>query len=68
VLELAKIAFPEVERLARSGNAVTILPVGMAKSMACFGPRGIGLQALPRPREDVGFYRSKRIPIHLFER
>ncbi len=28
---LAKIPFPEVERLARAGNALVILPVGVVE-------------------------------------
>lgn len=41
MLELAKIAFPEVERLARSGKAVTILPVGVVEEHGVHLPLGL---------------------------
>lgn len=41
MLELAKIPFPEVARLARSGKALTILPVGVVEEHGAHLPLGV---------------------------
>ena len=41
MLELAKIPFPEVERLARSGKALVILPVGVVEEHGAHLPLGL---------------------------
>src|SRR5918996_3633888 len=40
MFELAKIPFPEVERLAKSGRALTILPVGVVEEHGAHLPLG----------------------------
>jgi creatinine amidohydrolase len=41
MLELAKIPFPEVERLAKSGRALVILPVGVVEEHGAHLPLGM---------------------------
>jgi len=41
MLELAKMAFPEVARLAESGRALTILPVGVVEEHGAHLPLGV---------------------------
>jgi creatinine amidohydrolase len=41
MLELAKIAFPDVKRLAQSGRALTILPVGVVEEHGAHLPLGL---------------------------
>jgi creatinine amidohydrolase len=41
MLELAKIPFPEVARLAQSGRALTILPVGVVEEHGAHLPLGV---------------------------
>ena len=41
MVELAKIAFPEVKRLAESGRALTILPVGVVEEHGAHLPLGL---------------------------
>lgn len=41
MFELAKIPFPEVERLARSGRALVILPVGVVEEHGAHLPLGV---------------------------
>ncbi len=41
MFELAKIPFPEVERLAQSGKALTILPVGVVEEHGAHLPLGL---------------------------
>lgn len=41
MLELAKIPFPEVERLARTGRALVILPVGVVEEHGAHLPLGL---------------------------
>jgi creatinine amidohydrolase len=41
MVELAKIPFPEVERLAKSGRALTILPVGVVEEHGAHLPLGV---------------------------
>ena len=41
MLELAKITFPEVKRLAASGRALTILPVGVVEEHGAHLPLGM---------------------------
>src|SRR5687767_11892141 len=41
MVELAKIAFPEVKRLAESGRALTFLPVGVVEEHGAHLPLGL---------------------------
>ena len=41
MFELAKIAFTDVARLARSGKALTILPVGVVEEHGAHLPLGL---------------------------
>ena len=41
MFELAKIAFTDVARLARSGQALTILPVGVVEEHGAHLPLGL---------------------------
>src|ERR1700752_393280 len=41
MIELAKIPFPEVKRLAESGHALTILPVGVVEEHGAHLPLGM---------------------------
>src|SRR3990172_10279546 len=41
MLELAKITFPEVKRVAEAGHALTILPVGVVEEHGAHLPLGL---------------------------